>query len=379
MERTQSTDGVVFSPGLHEVMAEETTVSSLNGGLRYRGYAISDLVRQSTFMEVAYLLLNEELPTYEQLADFISVVLDYQELPDPVVDLIEAIPLHVELTDVIRSGISVLGHFDPQHYELEPASHIIKAQKLLATIPLLINTRFCGTRGLEMGQTCSDYHYAGNLLNLLTGREPSPLEERALDAALILHAEYEFAASSFAARVVSSTNSDYYSAITAGVGAIKGPRHGGANANVLTVFEEVQRPEEAQDWVRRELQSRHIVPGFGLRVATQGDIRASLLKPYCQELAEYAGMTEFEDVAEAVESAMKLQQGLLPNIAWPTARLLHYLGLDAELFLPLFIASRVVGWSAHIIEQQENERLIRPRSRYIGMDPRRYLPFPCRD
>jgi citrate synthase len=190
-----------------------------------------------------------------------------------------------------------------------------------------------------------------------------------------LYAEHEFNASTFTARVVTSTRSDLYSAITAAVGALKGPLHGGANERVLEVLEEVGSPGNAENWVRDALAKKRRIMGFGHRVYKTGDPRAVILKNYCAELAQEAGNTDLEMIADTIESIVVGEKGLPPNLDWPSARLYHYLGLPVELYTPLFVASRVAGWAAHVIEQSENNRLIRPRSRYTGPDPRPYSPL----
>ena len=210
---------------------------------------------------------------------------------------------------------------------------------------------------------------------MINGKEPSPAHERALDVSLILYAEHEFNASTFTARVVASTQSDIYSAISAAIGALKGPLHGGANERVMEVLEEVQGAGDAEAWVRDALAKKRRIMGFGHRVYKNGDPRAVILRDYCQHLAEESGSIELERIADTIESHVRAEKGLPPNLDWPSARLYHYMGLPVELFTPLFVASRVAGWTAHFIEQSENNRLIRPRSNYIGMRDRKFVPL----
>ena len=196
-----------------------------------------------------------------------------------------------------------------------------------------------------------------------------------MDVSLILYAEHEFNASTFAARVVTSTGSDLYSAITAAIGTRKGPLHGGANERVMEVLEEVGTPAAAEAWVRKALAEKRRIMGFGHRVYKAGDPRAVILREHCRKLAEQAGKTDLEEMADTIEQIVRQEKGLPPNLDWPSARLYHYLGLPVELYTPLFVVSRVTGWAAHVIEQAENNRLIRPRSRYVGVPPRPYLPL----
>lgn len=374
VERVLMTDEPYY-PGLEGVIAGETAVSTIEGGLRYRGYAIEELARDASFPEVAYLLLNGTLPNLEHLADFQSLLADAAELPEPIVELLGNIPLHTPMMDVLRTGISALAHFDPQFDESGRDAEVSKTVQLLARIPMLIATRYRQSRGLPVIAPNPELSFSANLLHMITGNEPSALEEKAMDVSLILYAEHEFNASTFTARVVTSTCSDLYSSITAAVGALKGPLHGGANERVMEILEEVGAPENAEKWVRAALAEKRRIMGFGHRVYKLGDPRATILKHFCHKLAEQSGNTNLEKMSDTIETIVQAEKGLPPNLDWPSARLYHYLGLEVELYTPLFVASRVVGWAAHAIEQSENNRLIRPRSQYIGPEPQKFTPI----
>ena len=367
-----------YYPGLEGVIAGETAVSTVERGLLYRGYPIEQLARDASFVEVAYLLLHGELPHQEQLADFQSVLAESAEVDATVLRFLGEIPLHVSAMDVLRTGISALGHFDPQLDDDGQDAAIAKTVRLLARIPILIAARHRQRAGRPLIEPNPELSFAGGLLHLITGREPSSLEERAMDVSLILYAEHEFNASTFTARVVASTQSDIYSAVTAAVGALKGPLHGGANERVIEVLQEVGSPSNAERWVRAALAQKRRIMGFGHRVYKEGDPRAVILKEYCAQLAERRGNTDLEQIADTIEDVVRREKGLPPNLDWPSARLYHYLGLDIDLYTPLFVASRVVGWAAHVIEQSENNRLIRPRSRYIGLPRREFIPLALR-
>lgn len=364
-----------YHPGLEGVIAGETAISTIEGGLQYRGYAIEDLARHATFVDVAYLLLHGELPDAEHLADFRAILAESSEIDPALTDFLQAIPLHVPAMDVLRTAVSALAHFDVQLDDDSEASDIAKAQRLLAQIPLLIGLRHRQTQGLPPVEPNLELSFPANLLYVIRGEEPSPLHERALDVSLVLYAEHEFNASTFAARVVTSTRADIYSAITAAIGALKGSLHGGANERVMEVLEEVGSPGNAEAWVRDALARKRRIMGFGHRVYRTGDPRAAILKDYCAQLAEQSGQTELEEIADTIEHIVREKKDLPPNLDWPSARLYHYLGLDVSLYTPLFVASRVVGWAAHVIEQAENNRLIRPRSRYIGPALRKFVPL----
>jgi citrate synthase len=364
-----------FFPGLEGVIAGETSVSTITGGLSYRGYSIDDLSAEATFPEVAYLLLHGELPNEELLADFKAILDESAEVDASIYEFLKGVPLHVGAMDVLRTGISAVSHFDPQLDETTTAANLGKATRLLAQIPLLIAARHRFRQGESLVESDHSLSFAGNLLYLITGNRPSPLQERAMDVSLILYAEHEFNASTFTARVVTSTMADLHSAVVAAVGALKGPLHGGANERVLEVLEEVGSPDRAESWVRQALAGKRRIMGFGHRVYKDGDPRAVLLNNYCKRLAAEVGDDSLERIADTIERVVREEKGLPPNLDWPSARLYHYLGLEVDLYTPLFVASRITGWCAHIIEQSENNRLIRPRSRYIGPAARTFVPL----
>ncbi len=365
----------VYHPGLDGVVAGETQISSIDGGLQYRGYEIEELAHEATFLEVAYLLIHQELPNLEQLADFRSIISDSTELAEPILKFFEQIPLHVSIMDVLRTGISSVAHFDMQGVDEPNETALTKATRLFAVIPMMIAARYRLTHGLKPIRPRPDLSYAADLLYQITGREPNSLEEKSLDVSLILYAEHEYNASTYASRIVTSTGSDLFSAITAAVGTIKGKLDGGAGERVMQILDAVGSPDNAATWISQRLSRKKRVMGFGHRVYKKGDPRAVILKDFCLQLAEQQGNLTLEQTAEAVEQAVFAETGLMPNLDWPSARLYHYLGLDVDLYTPLFVAARVAGWSAHVMEQSENNRLIRPRSRYVGEPKRNFRPL----
>jgi 2-methylcitrate synthase/citrate synthase II len=367
-----------YFPGLEGVIAGETAISTVEGGLTYRGYTVEDLARDASFLEVAYLLLYGDLPSQEDLADFQSVLAESDEVDSSILEFLSHIPLNAPAMDVLRTGVSALSHFDPQLDDEGTEANIAKAIRLLARIPVLIAARYRSTHGLPIIEPNPELSFSANLLYMITGKEPSSLHERAMDVSLILYAEHEFNASTFTARVVASTQSDLYSAISAAIGALKGPLHGGANERVMEVLEQVQQSGDAESWIRDALAKKKRIMGFGHRVYKNGDPRAVVLRDYCRQLAGQSGSMQLEQIADTIESFIRGEKGLPPNLDWPSARLYHYMGLNVELYTPLFVASRVVGWAAHVIEQSENNRLIRPRSNYIGPQNRQFVPLPER-
>jgi citrate synthase len=277
--------------------------------------------------------------------------------------------------DVMRTGASLLAHWDAEAGDNGPLACVRKAERLTAQLPALLAARRRMVEGRPIVPADPARSLAGNLLWMLTGGEQTEPFVRALDLTLILYAEHEFNASTFTARVVASTLSDLHSAVTAAIGALKGPLHGGANERVIEVLRQVGSPDRAEAWTRDALARKVRIMGFGHRVYKGGDPRAALLKPVCADLAAATGHEELERTAEAIERVVWQEKRLLPNTDWPSARLYYYLGLPVELYTPLFVVSRVTGWSAHVIEQLENNRLIRPNARYCGPVRRSVVPI----
>ncbi len=365
----------IYSPGLEGVIAGETTISTVTGGLRYRGYAVTELAEKATFEQVAYLLLYGELPTPRQQADFHHRLAAARHLPDPVLQVFGMLPPGTQYMDVLRTAVSMLAHFDPDTEDASHAANLRKAERLLGQIPVAIAAHHRISKGQKPVRPREDLSQAANFLYQLRGTEPAPAATRALDVSLILYAEHEFNASTFTARVACSTESDLHSAIVAAIGALKGRLHGGANEKVVEMLAEVGGPERAEPWVRAALAHKERIMGFGHRVYKAGDVRATILKPYAQQAARAAGMDAWEQTAEIIETILAEEKHLFPNLDWPAGRLYHALGLEVPLYTPIFVMARTAGWSAHFIEQHEHNRLIRPRSRYVGPEPRPVPPL----
>jgi citrate synthase len=356
----------VYSPGLEGVIAGETAISTVAGGLSYRGYPVTELAEKATFDEIAFLLLHGELPTLSQLADFQKRVATARCLPGPLINLLSAIPAGSNSMDVLRSAVSVLAHFDTDTAESSRQADLHKAECLLGQIPVAIAVYHRVSRGEPPIAARPDLGHAANFLYMLRGHESSAADARALDVALILYAEHEFNASTFTARVVCSTESDLHSSIVAAIGALKGRLHGGANEKVMELLQRTGGPVHAEKWLRGALTRKERIMGFGHRVYKTGDVRAGILRTYAQQAAERAGAQQWEETAEIFERVLAAEKHLFPNLDWPAGRLFHALGLEIPLYTPIFVMARVAGWSAHFIEQQEHNRLIRPRGRYTG-------------
>jgi citrate synthase len=290
-------------------------------------------------------------------------------------DLLEDLPKWTLPMDAIRSSVSILAHFDQDVEDNSADANLRKAERLLAQIPVAIADQFRFSKGLQPVAARRDLSHAANFLHMLRGSEPAPGAVKALDVSLILYAEHEFNASTFTARVVCSTESDLHSSIVAAIGALKGKLHGGANEKVMDLLRQAGGPATAEKWIRDALARKEKIMGFGHRVYKAGDVRAGVLKEYARRAAEAAGQTQWEETAAIIENVMASEKNLHPNLDWPAGRLYHAMGLEVPLYTPIFVMARVAGWSAHVIEQLSHNRLIRPRSRYIGPAMRPVKPL----
>jgi len=365
----------IYSPGLEGVVAGETAISTIEGGLRYRGYPVGELVENASFDEVAFLLLHGDLPNRHQLASFQRRIAAARSVPYPLLDLLRVLPPAVHPMDVTRTSVSVLAHYDPETEDGSHEANLRKAERLVAQIPVAVAAHYRLSRGMEAIPARPDLGTAANFLHMLRGGEPSPDSARALDVSMILYAEHEFNASTFTARVVCSTLADLHSAMVAAIGALKGPLHGGANEKVMEILEAAGSPDRAEAWVRHALARKERIMGFGHRVYKAGDVRAGILKSYARKAAEAAGALHWEETAEIIERILDDEKHLFPNLDWPAGRLYYALGLEIPLYTPIFVMARITGWAAHFIEQHENNRLIRPRSRYTGPEARHVKPI----
>ena len=372
---TTSSSG--YSPGLEGVIAGVTAICSVENGLSYRGYSVEDLAQQASFDEVAFLLLYGDLPSSVELQRFQARVAMARRLPHPVRDLLPQLPNWTPPLDALRTIVSALAHFDQDVADNSHEANLRKAERLLAQIPVAIADYYRISQGLQPIAARQDLSQAANFLYMLRGAEASESEVRALDVSLILYAEHEFNASTFTARVIVSTMSDLHSAITGAIGALKGPLHGGANEKVMDILREAGEPDQAERWAMERLQLKERIMGFGHRVYKHGDERAKLLKQLTRKVAEERGpeYLHWEETAERIEAVILREKGLQPNLDWPAGRLYNALGLAVPLYTPIFAMARIAGWSAHVIEQLDHNRLIRPRAQYIGPGPRTVVPL----
>jgi 2-methylcitrate synthase len=372
-------DEKTYSPGLEGVFAGESALCQVDEGecgLRYRGYAVEDLATHAGFEEVAYLLLFGALPTRKELERFNEQIAASWDLPSPVQAFFREAPPNAHPMDILRTGVSVLGMTDPDPADHSHEGNLRKAIRLLAQIPLVIASAYRRTHGKSMVWPKPELSLAGNLLWLLTDRhgdEVSQAMARLLNVSLILYAEHEFNASTFAARVTASTLTDLHSAITAAIGTLKGPLHGGANEAVAAMFCDIGTPDRAERWVRDALATKRRVMGFGHRVLKKGDSRSSIIQRHAEALSRACGDTRWYDMATTIDGIMQKEKGLFPNLDFYTAVAYLLMDIPRELSTPVFVCSRIAGWCAHVIEQQDHNRLIRPRALYTGPPPQPYV------
>ncbi len=368
-----------YSPGLDGVLAGETALCHVDegeGGLRYRGYAVSDLAEKATFEEVAYLLLFGKLPTGKELKDFATQLAAQSVLPHPVEAFLGSVPAAAHPMDVLRTAVSLLGMIDTKSPDRSHNGNLSTALRLLAQIPLIMATAHRLAKGKPRLEPKQDLGFAGNLLYLLTGRrgdETAAAMACVLDVSLTLYAEHEFNASTFSARVTASTMTDLYSAVTSAIGTLKGPLHGGANEAVAEMFLAIKSRDRAAGWVREALAGKRRIMGFGHRVLKQGDARSAIIQQHAEKLSEICDDRRWFDIATIIDRIMQQEKGLYPNLDFYTAVAYLLMGIPRELYTPVFVCSRITGWCAHVIEQQDHNRLIRPRALYTGPASEAYV------
>jgi citrate synthase len=355
--------------GLEGVLACESSVSFIDGNipeLSYRGYNIHDIAETLTYEQVVYLLWHGELPSAPELQAFSADLAGRRGIPAVVVDLLRLMPTSAHPMASLRTAVSLLGTLDPQAEDHSSESLRHKAADLVAKMPTIVATQ----ARLQMGQSPLEpdpgLGLAANYYYMLTGKQPGATITRTIDTSLLLYAEHETNASTFACRVVVGTESDYYSTVVAGIGAIKGPLHGGAIDEVMKMFLEIDQPERATTYLDQALAARRKIPGFGHRVYRAGDARAPHLKNMAQRLAESTGDHKWFTIATTVEQRMREAKGIIANVDYYAAPVLYHLGFPLNLFTNFVASARISGWSAHIFEQYANNRLIRPRALYTG-------------
>ena len=370
--------------GLEDMVATSSAICYLDGErgvLAYCGYDIHDLATHATFEEICYLLWHRRLPTRAELGDLQSQLVAARAVPEPVLRLMRQLPASNSM-DTLRTLTSALGHYDPDAADNSAQANYRKAVRLTAQLGTLVAAMGRMSTGGAPIQPDPVLGHAANFLYMLTGERPSGLATRAFDVALILHADHELNASTFAGRVIAATLSDIHSAIVGAIGALKGPLHGGANADAMRLLLEIGQDaglDKAEEVVRAKLARKEKIPAFGHRVYRTEDPRATHLRQMSKDLGERAGQPIWFQMSQRIEAVVKAEKNLNANVDLYSASTYYVLGIPIDLFTPIFAVSRISGWTAHVLEQYANNRLIRPRAEYIGPEyPQRYVPVESR-
>jgi citrate synthase/2-methylcitrate synthase len=359
--------------GLDGVIVDTTSVSKVNpdtNSLLYRGYPVQELASNCTFEEVAYLLWNGELPDPKQLADFEDFERTHRGLDAMVKRVIDELPLTAHPMDVVRTAVSAIGAGDEFADDASRGANLDKAMRLFAKAPAIVAYDQRRRRGEQPVEPRDDLGYSANFLHMTFGEVPELVVVNAFDVSMILYAEHSFNASTFTARVITSTLADIYSAVVGAIGALKGPLHGGANEAVMIAFNEIGTASKAEEWLDAALAAKRKIMGFGHRVYKHGDSRVPTMKAALDTLIEHYDRPDLLALYEALESGMTERKGILPNLDYPSGPAYELMGFDTGTFTPLFVASRITGWTAHVMEQLEANALIRPLSLYTGPDER---------
>ena len=360
--------------GLEGVVIGESRISSIIGTqLTYCGYEIDDLAENAEFEEVVYLLWHDHLPNAEELKQFKKELFEHAFLTEDAKGFYKTfVDKSVHPMSALRTAVSLLAHTDEKAEDQSEEATLLKGVRIQAKIPSIVAAIARTREGQEVVDPNPEYGYAKNFLYMLYGKEPTPVQVEAMNKALILHADHEINASTFAARVIVATLSDVYSGVTGAIGALKGPLHGGANEKVMAMLEEIGSLDKVDSYIHNKLDNKEKIMGIGHRVYKEGDPRAKYLKDMARRLTEENGQPELYEMSVKIARIIEEEKGLLPNVDFFSASVYHSLGIAHDLFTPIFAVSRTSGWIAHIFEQFENNRLIRPRAEYNGHTDRKY-------
>lgn len=367
--------------GLEDVVIAQSAITYIDGDkgiLRYRGYDVSELAEKSAYEEVAYLLLYGALPDVGQLTAFQTLLRKSRAIPEGLVAILKAVPKTTDAMAWLRTGVSALASFDAKSEDNSEPENLRKTIEMTAKLATIAAAIERIRKNLPVVEPDLVLDHASNFLYMITGKKPDELSRKAMDMALILQADHELNASTFSARVTTSTLSDMYSAVTSAVGTLKGPLHGGANQRVMEMLEKIGTVEKAEPFLREQLAAKKKVMGFGHRVYTTFDPRAAVLKVKSKELSQKIGPAKWFEISEVIEKIMIGEKKINPNLDFYSATVFRYLAIDTDLYPVIFAISRIVGWGTHVMEQYKNNRLIRPLSEYVGPQGLTYVPMASR-
>lgn len=371
-----ATPSAATTAGLRDVVALSSSICSIEDGvLSYRGITIDELAEHGTFEEIIHLLWFGTLPTQDQLDDLRSEIAANSGVPAGLIELIKGFPRRSTPMEVLRTAVSALAMYDAEAEDMSPAANHRKAIRLQGQIAATIAAYDRIRNDREVIHPRKDLSLAANFLYMLRGVDPDPLSVRALDKAYILHADHELNASTFTARVAAATLTDMHSAITAAICALKGPLHGGANEQVMRMLNEIGTPERVDSYIRAKLSNKEKIMGFGHAVYKDGDPRAKHLREMSRQLGKLTNQSTWYEMSVKVEEIVTGQKGLKPNVDFYSASVYHYLNIKSDLFTPIFAISRCSGWVAHVLEQFNNNKLIRPRAEYTGPRDQHWVPI----
>jgi len=363
------------SQGLAGVVAGKSAISTVGQGigLHYRGYSIEDLSMHASFEEVAYLLLYGRLPTKTELTHYQQQLISQRNLPEALKKVLEQLPASSHPMDILRTGCSVMGSLEPEKNSSQAAAI---ATRLIATVPaMLMYWYHFAHNGKRIQTELDDPNTAGYFLHLLHQKKSDALQTEMLNSSLILYAEHEFNASTFTARVITATLSDFYSAICGAIGALRGPLHGGANEEAYYLIQQFNTPDEAESGIKEMLVNKKLIMGFGHRVYKNCDPRSDIIKQWSHKLSQKLNDKKLYPVSERIEKVMRDEKKIFPNLDFYSASAYAMAKIPTNMFTPIFVIARISGWAAHIIEQRENNKIIRPLSEYTGPEPRAFIPI----
>ncbi len=364
--------------GLRGVVAATSSIGDVNGEqgiLIYEGYDIHDLARNSTFEEVVFLLWHGRLPNRSELDELKSSLAECYELPAALLDLMRQYPRDAEPMDTLRTSISALDFYDKTARDTSREASLRTATRLTAQLPAIVAASARLHHGQEPIKPKPELNIATNFLYMLKGEMPSEQDAHIFDVCLILHADHELNASTFTARVVAGTLADMYGAVTAAIAALSGPLHGGANTNVMKMLLEIGEVEKAEEYVKNALAQKQKIMGIGHAVYKTEDPRATHLRQFSKEVGQRTGETKWFEISRKIEEIMLREKGMYPNVDFYSASTYYMMGIPLELFTPIFAVSRISGWTGHVLEQYENNKLIRPRAEYVGQRDLKYVPI----